>query len=823
MSRLPWAHSYIFALLFAMSLSGCGGSAPISVSVSTPSPQTIDGGSAASISATVMNDSSGVNWTVSCPGSPCGQVVPFMSQSGQQVSYTAPDPNPSQAALMVSITATSVKDPTKFASTKVTVASPLSMGTSMLPDGTVGVAYSQMLQAAGGIPPYTWSLGSSSLPIGLSLSSSGAVTGTPTASGNVTFNPQITDSGNPPLVLPGVVNVSINTGPPSVTTTSLPNAILDTAYTQTLQASGGIPPYTWSVTSGSLPIWATLDSAGRIRGIPEATGSANFTVQATDSEVQPLTTATQSLSITVTAGSSPGAGLLKGHYAFFFGGFDDASGAPLTLAGSFTADGAGNITAGILDESGSASPAINVSFTGTYSIATDQRGAFTITTANGSRTFACVLGTVVSSIATKGRFVEFDDYTGTTGRRGSGILRLQDTTAFALASITGPYAFGFSGVDPAGKREVRVGRFDADGAGAINNGVEDVNDNAVVSNSVSLTGTYAAPSASNGRASLTLNGSGSVTTDLTAYVVSAKEILVVSSDPASSGSSGGLILSQASTSFSSASLSGNAIFYNAGVNTANPTTESSSDIGIFNADGAGNATEVHDQNNGGLLTINASITGMTYATATNGRVVFTGGNGFNIYLVDANKGFLFDPGATVGLGFVESQAPAPAEGFTNASLSGTYGAGTVPTTVSAITDESGLASLDGINHFQTNEDVSTTTGLIVNELTSGSYAIDTNGRGLVTSIVISLAGFTQWMILAYLAAWFLLSYRERRRSRFQPRFAALCLVAWVATVPDACRPPRPTEIAFYLISPAKAVMVHLSTTDKTPPVAVFEQ
>jgi hypothetical protein len=722
---------------------------------------------------------------------------------------------------MVKITATSAKDLTKFGSTQVTVASPLIIGTSILPNGTAGVAYSQTLQGAGGIPPYTWSIGNSSLPAGLSLGSSGAITGTPTTSGNVTFNPQITDSGKPALVTVGAVNISINNGPPSVTSTSLPNATVDTAYTQTLEASGGIPPYTWSVISGSLPVWATLDSGGKIRGIPGAAGSTNFTVQATDSEYQPLT-APQALSITVTAGSSPDVGLLKGHYAFFFGGFDDASGAPLTLAGSFTADGAGNISAGVLDENGSAGPVADVAFNGTYNIDANQRGAFTITTAKGSRTFACALGTVVSGIATKGRFVEFDDYTGTAGQRGSGILRLQDPTAFTLASIAGPYAFGFAGVDPGGKREVAVGRFDADGAGAVKNGVEDINDNAVVSNSVSLAGTYTAPSATNGRASITLNASGSVTTDLTAYVVSAKEILVVSSDPASSGSTGGLILSQASTSFSTASLSGAAVFYNAGVNAANPGTAASSEVGIFNADGAGNVTEVHDQNNGGTLTINASVTGMTYAIATNGRLALTGGNGFIIYLVGTNKGFVFDPGDTLGLGFLESQAAAPAGGFTNASLSGNYAAGTVPPTISVITNESGLASLDGINRFQTNEDVSMTSGLVVNELTSGSYTIGTSGRGVVTGLIISLAGFGQWMILACLAAWFLFSYRERRRSRLEPRFAAFCMLAWVAAVPAAC-PPRPNEMVFYLISPTKAVMVHLSTTDRTPPVAVFEQ
>jgi len=812
------------AFLLAAALAGCGGSTPpISVSVSQPSPQTIDGGAAASISATVANDSRGVNWTVSCSATPsCGQVSPPASTSGQTVSFIAPNPNPTNAALMVAVTATSVKDITKSSFVQVTVAAPLSVATSVLPNGSVGVAYSQNLQVAGGIPPYTWSVPANSvLPAGLSLSSSGAVTGTPTAAGNSVVPFQVADSGSPATVFVGGANVSINTGPPSITTV-LPNAIIDTAYTQTLQASGGVPPYAWTLTSGSLPVWATLDTAGRIRGIPGATGSANFTVQVTDAEFQPLM-ATQALSITVAAGSSPDVALLNGHYAFLFGGFDDVSGAPFTLAGSFTADGAGNISGGIEDVIGPASPVVNVPFTGIYNIAADQRGAFTITTASSNMTFACVLGTVVSGVATKGRFVEFDDYSGKSGQRGSGILRLQDTSAFTLASVTGPYAFGFSGVDPAGKREVRVGRFDADGAGTVKNGVEDLNDASTVSNSLSFTGTYTAPSASNGRASLTLNASGSTTSNLTSYIVSAHEILAVSSDAVSSGPAGGLILSQASTSFTNSSFSGNAVFYNAGVHAANPTAESSADIGVFTADGAGNVTEIHDQNDGGTLTIDGSVSGMTYATATNGRLAFTGGNAFILYLVDINRGFLFDPGGTMGLGFVESQAAAPAGGFTNASLSGTLAAGTIAPTVTPVTNEDGFATLDGISKFQTNEDVSTTAGLIVNELSSGSYTIGANGRGLVTSIIISLAGFTPWVVLACLAVWLFFAYRERHFSKSRPRFAACCMMAWVAVVPEACPRPRPNEIVFYLISPTKAVTIHLATADTAPPVAIFEQ
>jgi hypothetical protein len=143
--------------------------------------------------------------------------------------------------------------------------------------------------------------------------------------------------------------------------------------------------------------------------------------------------------------------------------------------------------------------ALNVSFAGTYNIDSNHRGAFTLTSTSGSKTFSCSLGSISGGVASKGRFVQFDDVNGTSGQRGSGVLRLQDPSAFTLAAISGPYAFGFSGLDASGKREILAGRLDANGAGTIANGLEDLNDNTVVTNSVAFTGSYTAPSASKRR------------------------------------------------------------------------------------------------------------------------------------------------------------------------------------------------------------------------------------------------------------------------------------------------------------------------------------
>jgi hypothetical protein len=83
----------------------------------------------------------------------------------------------------------------------------------------------------------------------------------------------------------------------AITTTSLPNGQPNVAYSQTLTASGGPTPYTWSISAGALPGGLTLNAAtGVISGTPTNSGTFAFTVQARDAN---LVTATKALSITV--------------------------------------------------------------------------------------------------------------------------------------------------------------------------------------------------------------------------------------------------------------------------------------------------------------------------------------------------------------------------------------------------------------------------------------------------------------------------------------------------------------------------------------------
>lgn len=168
----------------------------------------------------------------------------------------------------------------------ITISPALSIDTSSpLPSGAIGIPYSLNLAASGGIPPYTWSVNSGTLPAGLTLSAAGVISGTPLGAGMSNFVIQVADTVSKPVTK----GFSLTIIPPlSITTSSpLPNGTVGAAYSQSLAASGGAPPYTWSVTGA--PTWLTVSAAGVMSGTPTTAGTANFTVQVRDNASQMTT------------------------------------------------------------------------------------------------------------------------------------------------------------------------------------------------------------------------------------------------------------------------------------------------------------------------------------------------------------------------------------------------------------------------------------------------------------------------------------------------------------------------------------------------------
>lgn len=167
---------------------------------------------------------------------------------------------------------------------------------SPLPNAAVGQSYSVTLAASGGTAPYQWAV--STLPAGLALNSqTGAISGTPTAAGTTTFTVQATDANQKTAT--ANFSLTVNASPLSITTQSpLFAGTIGVPYSQPFSATGGKPPYTWSVPSGNTG-GLTLDSAtGTLHGTPAAAGTFTFVVQVTDSTGA---TASQSFSVAVNA------------------------------------------------------------------------------------------------------------------------------------------------------------------------------------------------------------------------------------------------------------------------------------------------------------------------------------------------------------------------------------------------------------------------------------------------------------------------------------------------------------------------------------------
>ena len=180
----------------------------------------------------------------------------------------------------------------------ITISAGVSTTFSAPPAAVIGAAYTDTLTATGGTTPYAWSVNAGTLPPGLSLSSAGVLSGTPTTAGSYPFTVNVIDAKN------GIATASITlvvTATLTLTFGTPPGGVVGTAYTDTLTAGGGTTPYTWSVSAGTLPAGITLNaSTGVLAGTPTAGGTANFTIKVTDATSK---TATQATSITVLAGA----------------------------------------------------------------------------------------------------------------------------------------------------------------------------------------------------------------------------------------------------------------------------------------------------------------------------------------------------------------------------------------------------------------------------------------------------------------------------------------------------------------------------------------
>lgn len=185
---------------------------------------------------------------------------------------------------------------TEFAGSPFRFVGPLNVSSTSLPSGLLSTAYSTTLRASGGTGTLTWSIVSGTLPAGLTLNAAtGVISGTPTAGGTATFSVTVTDSASPPVTITKNLSIEVDTTPASIaiTTPALLNGMPATTYSQTLTATGGTSPYTWSVAAGALPPSVTLNATTGVLSGQMTTGSFSFTVQVTDSGATPITAVKQ--------------------------------------------------------------------------------------------------------------------------------------------------------------------------------------------------------------------------------------------------------------------------------------------------------------------------------------------------------------------------------------------------------------------------------------------------------------------------------------------------------------------------------------------------
>ncbi|HTW61905.1 MAG TPA: putative Ig domain-containing protein [Terracidiphilus sp.] len=594
---------------------------------------------------------------------------------------------PSTSVFQISVTDSESTPATVTATFSITInnANPPRIETTTMNSGSVGSAYSFQLQEVGGTTPLVWSVLSGTLPAGLTLASNGTIGGTPTTVGMSSFVIQLEDAASNITTRPELIQIYPSTL--QIDNTTLQFANVGERYSTALDASGGSGEYlSWTITSGSLPSGLEISpSEGVISGSPAAAGSSTFTVQVEDSDSN---TASATLTLTVYDNSACPSGNeseLNGTYAMVVSGFSGGGlGVPVATLASFTANGAGGVTGGELDNNSGASTTgstnVAIDAGSYYSVGASGTGCITINTVNGTNTYAFVLGGVSSGVATRGRMMEYDDDTG-YGQLQTGELALQTSADFAFDKLASNFAFGISGEDSSVGRFAFGGSLTNGASGSFSDIYGDSNDNGTVNSAMSGgSGGFGTAPDANGRTTASISIGGD-TYEYVAYVVNAGEVFLLSSDPITTNPvASGKMLATAS-SFTSSSVSGNYIFAASGADASN-RGYSFTTFGILNfsaGDWSGTVYQYELDGPGTSQGAPLSLSGTYTVGATSGRIALTsagGGTQPAVYLANSSSGtaaFVIDLDSGVGAPAYEGTVLVqPNETYSNSSVSGNF-------------------------------------------------------------------------------------------------------------------------------------------------------
>ena len=488
----------------------------------------------------------------------------------------------------------------------------------------------------------------------------------------------------------------------------------------TATASGASAAVTWQVngTAGGSSALGTISTGGLYTAPTTPPSGQKVTITAVAQA-----NASESAAAPVTV--VPSVATLKGLYAFSVKGYN-ASGL-LLEAGSFQADGKGNVTSGEEDVNSGAGIFGPVTFTGSYTVGTDGRTTLQInppvSTGLNSETFDVVL-----TSGTHGRLIRFDSFA-----TGIGSLDLQDSSAFNAAALKGNLIVSLDGTDITGaiNSTAGIGLLSFDGSSAVSSGLLDLNDNGSSTTGNAVSGTYTLDSpATNGRGEFSVAGSAG-TFDFVFYIVGTGQIKLISTD--TSPVWGGTAQVQTSSSFSNASLRGGVVFLAEGVN-SNGTL---ADAGRFTSTAGGTLSDgTGDENSNGTVTSGYAFTG-TYTIDSTGhgtlQVVNSslGNANYTFYLASDSQGVLMTTDAAFAtIGVIDEQAETLFTPVTDSSLGftldGISSTGPIDK-LGQISSSSGKGSEDVIS-----EDVNGITSLNPNVAITSTQTTGANGVGKLT-------------------------------------------------------------------------------------------
>ena len=309
-----------------------------------------------------------------------------------------------------------------------------------------------------------------------------------------------------------------------------------------------------------------------------------------------------------------------GGYAIRLNGIDDTS--VISLAGRMTADGAGNLTAGVMDINAGGTPTTNATFDGTYDLsAGNGRGTALVNTPTGPVDFAIYM------VSASKAYLISTDYVPAF----LGTAEMQTLASFSNANVSGDYALTSSGFSANGFI-LTAGRLTANGSGTVSAGVSDENDQGTLTENLAFTGAYSVTANGRGTGSFT---STRGTSNFAFYMISPSRAVFVQLDDFAVAT--GELESQQGSPFSVASLAGDYGFSLTGYDSDN--------VGQFASDGAGAITGTTDVNDpvSGLFPDQAFTA--TYTMSSNGRgdLIVTASGGtvhFHSYAVSASKALL---------------------------------------------------------------------------------------------------------------------------------------------------------------------------------------